>query len=498
MNIKGLWKTSAQRGLAYTVAMDWREYEGEIEGQFRQTYPSAHITHDAKLVGKFSKVERQIDLLIEEHTSDFAVRIVVDAKYRGRKIDVSDVEAFIGLMRDVEAHTGMMVALEGYTPAAVNRAHNDDVDMILDVLNFEELKVLQGFAAIPHSGDRGVIIAAPFGWIVDATRRRGMVATLYERGLSFEDAVKRNEFMYVNFWDKRNDKVNSLDALLEYQEEYMLKGDSDAEILLLERARNRRAGAVTVIRRFKKKTYPTPEFTGFVDFEDFIFMCVLFTPESLERKNLRKLRFMVGDAFPMKVKRDHTAQINDAETKLNGKSLPVAERAHLLVQIGAWYSEMDRLEDSRKALEESLALVPNQYKGWKLLLAALIKLGNKRTMLDAMSRLLSVDPHNPTVFDECIACTRSKLVTPSDLLGLLDALRSSSSEDTLVQANCDFYACKILMATDHASARERLLLAEVSFQRIFPPGHQVFSALRSARRQLSRAKRASSPGTKLL
>jgi restriction endonuclease len=129
--------------------MDWQEYELEIGEQIRAAYPSAQITRDAKLVGKFSKVERQIDLLIEEHASDFAFRIVVDAKYRGRKIDVGDVEAFIGLTRDVEAHTGMMVALEGYTPAAVNRAHNDDLDMILDVLNFEELKAFQGFAAIP-------------------------------------------------------------------------------------------------------------------------------------------------------------------------------------------------------------------------------------------------------------------------------------------------------------------------------------------------------------
>src|SRR3954466_14216554 len=107
--------------------MDWQQYEHEIEEQFRANYPSAKITANVKLLGKFSKVERQIDLLIEERASDFAFRIVIDAKYHGRKIDVGDVEAFIGLTRDVEAQTGMMVALEGYTPAAVNRAHNDDL-----------------------------------------------------------------------------------------------------------------------------------------------------------------------------------------------------------------------------------------------------------------------------------------------------------------------------------------------------------------------------------
>jgi hypothetical protein len=294
----------------YTGAMDWKEYEREIEQHFREAYPSARITPNAKLVGKFSRVERQIDLLIEETASDFAFRIVIDAKYRGRKIDVSDVEAFIGLTRDVEAHTGMLVALEGYTPAAVNRAHDDDLDIILDVLNLEELKAWQGLAAIPYSGDRGVSIAAPFGWIIDATQRSGMVATLYQRGLSFEQAVESNEFMYVSFWDKRNDNVNTLDALLKYQEAYMLKESPDAEIRLLEKAQNARMGAATVIRRFKKTTYPTPELTGFVDFENFVFMCVLFTPEGLQRKNLRKLRFILRDAFPITVKHGDTGKIS--------------------------------------------------------------------------------------------------------------------------------------------------------------------------------------------
>jgi hypothetical protein len=99
---------------AYTSVVDWQGYEREIVQQFRTNYPGAEITPNAKLVGKFSKVERQIDLLIEERASDFAFRVVIDAKYRGRKIDVGDVEAFIGLTRDVEAHTGMIVALAGY------------------------------------------------------------------------------------------------------------------------------------------------------------------------------------------------------------------------------------------------------------------------------------------------------------------------------------------------------------------------------------------------
>ena len=61
----------------------------------------------------------------------------------------SDVEAFIGLTRDVEAHTGTMVALEGYNPAAINRAHNDDLDMILDAQLRGISKAFQCFNEIP-------------------------------------------------------------------------------------------------------------------------------------------------------------------------------------------------------------------------------------------------------------------------------------------------------------------------------------------------------------
>jgi tetratricopeptide (TPR) repeat protein len=473
--------------------MDWQQYEREIEEQFRETYPSARITHNAKILGKFSKIERQIDLLIEEQAFDVAFRIVVDAKHRGRKLDVGDVEAFIGLTRDVEAHTGMMVAVEGYTPAAVNRVHHDDLDIILDVLNLDELKAFQGPTAIPYSGECGAWIVAPFGWVVDATKRPHVLASLYQRGLNFEQALQNNEFMYVSFWNKKNhDDVNNLDALLKYQEGYLLDGSPGAEIRFLEGVPNQKVGAKTLIRRFKKKTHPTPEYTGFVDFENFIFMCVLFTPEQLERKNVRKLRSVLREAFPMNVRYDHTARIRNAEERLKGEPT-LAESVQLRLQIGCWYKEMGRLQEARRSLEESLAHVPDHYETVKELLATLTKLGKKNATLELMSRLLRLDPHNPTVFDDCIRYVSSNTVDWSDLLGLLEILSADYTDDRLVQANCDFYAGNMLMNIDPVSARKRLIVAQGAFRTLFPPGHQVFAALRSALRQLSRRKRAIPP-----
>jgi hypothetical protein len=50
--------------------------------------------------------------------------------------------------------------------------------------------------------------------------------------------------MYINFWKKPDeDGINTLDALLEHQKGYMLKGSPDAEIRLLEGVQNQKVGA---------------------------------------------------------------------------------------------------------------------------------------------------------------------------------------------------------------------------------------------------------------
>ena len=268
--------------------------------------------------------------------------------------------SFLGLTRDVEAHTGMMIALEGYTPAAINRAFYDDLDVILDVLNLDELKAFQGRAAIPYAGENGVSIAAPFGWIVDATRRPNTLAVLYQRGLTFEEAQRNGEWMYINLWNKQDPEVSTLDALLTYQESYLLQDSPDAEIQVLQSMSNQRTGAKTRVRRFKKKTWIGSEYTGFVDFDNFIFMCVLFTPGQLERKNLRKLHFMLRDAFPLIITRDNTSVIAEAKKKLE-TPIPSEERAHLLSQLGWWYRDMNRFDEARQFFEESLSIVPNNY-----------------------------------------------------------------------------------------------------------------------------------------
>src|SRR2546425_4926628 len=282
------------------LTLDWKEYEQEIETYFRSEYPSARISANVKIPGRLSRVGRQIDLLIEQEVCDLSFKIVVDAKFHKRKIDVKDVEEFLGLVRDVSAHKGVMISTEGYTEAAIQRALADDADVILDVLNFKELQYLTGLTGIPYSGHNGAVVQPPFGWIVDGTQGRGALAFLYERGRTFEHAKEEREFMYVNFWTKKEPACD-LQSLFQHQEGYMREGMNPvAQIEFIDGVA--RTDVQTAIRLARFKYHPgMTEYTGFVDFDGFVFMCVLFSPDEMAAKNLSKLRFVMRKVFPIKI-----------------------------------------------------------------------------------------------------------------------------------------------------------------------------------------------------
>ena len=60
-------------------------------------------------------------------------RLIVDAKHRKRNLDIDDVEAFEGKMRDVQACHGILVASSGVTKSAIKRAQFLDHDYDPDI-----------------------------------------------------------------------------------------------------------------------------------------------------------------------------------------------------------------------------------------------------------------------------------------------------------------------------------------------------------------------------
>jgi hypothetical protein len=278
--------------------MDWREYEREIYERFHFQYPDAEITLDAKRMGLYSKVDRQLDILIEQYVAGNRISIVIDGKYFNKKVDVKAVESCIGMLEDVGAHKGLLISKEGFTEAAYNRAHYGPSEIELDVLNYKDIQVFQGYLAIPYAGENGVVLQAPFGWVIDAQKTPIAVATIYQQGFSLEQAMQNKEFMYVNFWDRKKDG-HSLEDLFRIQAESFKEGDPNT---VIEYARTfKRKDARTALRVAKVNNYPTIEYTGFVEFSDFIFFCVMFSPENRSRTNIRKLENMLETVLPIKV-----------------------------------------------------------------------------------------------------------------------------------------------------------------------------------------------------
>ena len=278
--------------------MHWTEYEKTIYEHFKSEYPNATITHDVMVPGRFSKKNRQVDILIKEISIDHEFSIVIDGKYHNKKIDVNDVESFLGFLKDVSAHKGIMISPKGYTTAAINRAHYDDLDIDLDILNFKDLAQFHAAGVIVYAEDCAATFPAPFGWIVDGTRREGALATLYLQGNTLEVAAKEREWMYVNFWIKR-ETILDIESLISAQEIDLRSRFQSIELKYFSGIE--RSDAKTKIRLTIIPGYPALEYTGFVEFKKFIFYCVLFTPVELEKKNLRKLRSIMRRVLPFDV-----------------------------------------------------------------------------------------------------------------------------------------------------------------------------------------------------
>lgn len=276
----------------------WLEYEHIVFEYLQFNHDGAEVRHNVRLPGRLSGVLRQIDVLVDEHLSGHLFRTAFEAKCYKRAVDVKDVEEAIGLLRDVGVDRGVMITTSGYSDAALRRAHADDVDIELDILNLAALEQFQSDGgALPYAGSHGVVIPAPLGWIIDGSRFPGTSARLWRRGLSFEEAYSKREFMYVAFWSK-DSTASSVEELTERQNENVRTAFPGAEITVepLELKGRWRSAVRTVAN-----AYDWLEMTAYVQFDDFILFVVLHTPELVANRNRRKLEYVVAKAIPFTI-----------------------------------------------------------------------------------------------------------------------------------------------------------------------------------------------------
>jgi len=101
-----------------------KEYEDGVAELLEEKFAGhAAVERDVRLPSRSGVRQRQVDILVRIHLPGLPDKLmVVDCKRYGTKVDVDDVEAFIGMVEDIGAPLGMLVTTEGYTDGAVRRA----------------------------------------------------------------------------------------------------------------------------------------------------------------------------------------------------------------------------------------------------------------------------------------------------------------------------------------------------------------------------------------
>jgi hypothetical protein len=121
---------------------NWKRYERGLLERLRYDFPEPHYkVHGTvagppyRVLGRFSLAWRQLDAAVYR-SGESRPFLIADAKFYADRIDVKDVEAFIGQMEDVGASLGELAAPKGGSDAAKRRAEAADVRIC--IMSFDE------------------------------------------------------------------------------------------------------------------------------------------------------------------------------------------------------------------------------------------------------------------------------------------------------------------------------------------------------------------------
>jgi hypothetical protein len=109
----------------------WKRYEIKAAQALLAILKDGPIderTFDARVVGRITGQERQVDLMLTQRNP----RHVVACEFRDypeRLIAVEKVEAFASKLRDVDANRGVLVTPCGYQPAAIATAKHYQIEL---------------------------------------------------------------------------------------------------------------------------------------------------------------------------------------------------------------------------------------------------------------------------------------------------------------------------------------------------------------------------------
>ncbi len=120
---------------------DWRIYERKIHQELSEVYEDCDFEFDDRVFGKYSKIDRQVDISIRSTVGGNKIFGIVDCKYFSKNIDVKIVESFLGMIEDVKANFGLIITNKGFSEAAKNRVKLKKIN--LEIVEFNKLKDIE-------------------------------------------------------------------------------------------------------------------------------------------------------------------------------------------------------------------------------------------------------------------------------------------------------------------------------------------------------------------
>lgn len=125
---------------------NWRLYERlAVAFEAENSGIELSVSPNARIEGFISRKSRQIDALIDARWGyDLSRRIIVDAKFHRRKLDVKEVESFEGMMKDCRAAHGILICNKGWSEGAKRRAQDA---ITIKLLTSEEIEERTSWAS---------------------------------------------------------------------------------------------------------------------------------------------------------------------------------------------------------------------------------------------------------------------------------------------------------------------------------------------------------------
>lgn len=124
----------------------WKQYEWLITKIFHDNNASlsSKVLHDTNLVGEYSEIPRQIDVLIEEKN----IKTMIECKHYSKPVNIKELESFLSMFSDVQADFGIFISSSGFTKSVYKRIREFDGRITLEHINWE--KAYTSFEEQPH------------------------------------------------------------------------------------------------------------------------------------------------------------------------------------------------------------------------------------------------------------------------------------------------------------------------------------------------------------